>query len=296
VPALPIIHRDAVPERTVALDELAFGRRRLGAAAGCLRIGCSLYVVAPGKQQMPVHVHGDEEEIFFVLSGDGLSWQDEGTSRVRSGDAIVHRPDRAAHTFLAGTEGLQLLAFASGSDSGLTWLPRARTLWAGPHWVPVDGPQPFAAEAAVGPLPPSEPGPRPGNIVAVGEVPPGPLPGGEVRALGAAAGARQSGLNHVSLPPGGSGPPPHCHALEEELFIVLDGSGQLRLGDDTHPLRAGDVVSRPPSTGVCHSIRADQDGMTYLAYGTRVPGDSVYYPHLGQVRLRGLGVTVDVAD
>ena len=83
------------------------------------------------------------------------------------------------------------------------------------------------------------------------------------------------------------------HALEEELFYVLEGNGTLTLGDEQHPLRAGDVVARPPGTGVPHALRASDQGMTYLAYGTRVPGDSVYYPDAGQVRLRGLGVTLD---
>ena len=38
------------------------------------------------------------------------------------------------------------------------------------------------------------------------------------------------------------------------------------------------------------------DGLTYLVYGTREPGDSVYYPETGQVRLRGLGVTLTCRD
>jgi hypothetical protein len=44
---------------------------------------------------------------------------------------------------------------------------------------------------------------------------------------------------------------------------------------------------------VPHSIRAGADGITYLAYGTRVAGDSVYYPEQGKIRLRGLGVEID---
>jgi uncharacterized cupin superfamily protein len=59
-------------------------------------------------------------------------------------------------------------------------------------------------------------------------------------------------------------------------------------------VRSGDVVARPPSTGVAHSLRAGDAGLTYLVYGTREPGDSVYYPQSGQVRLRGLGVTLTV--
>jgi uncharacterized cupin superfamily protein len=296
VPDPSIIHCDAVPDRGFALGGLSFERRRLAAAAGAQRIGCSLYRVPGGAQQMPVHVHGDEEEIFFVLSGDGLSWQDESVCAIAGGDVIVQRPRRAAHTFIAGPDGLELLAFASGSDTGITWLPRAEMLWAGPHWVPVDGPRPFEAEAAAGPLTVGEPGPRPANVVAFETIPTTSLAGAGVRALGAAAGAREAGLNHVTLAPGDTGAPPHCHALEEELFFILAGSGRLTLSGDGHQLRAGDVVARPPSSGVAHSLTAGEHGMSYLVDGTRVPGDSVYYPQMGKVRLRGLGITLDVSD
>ncbi len=289
----PLIHRDDVPERTVSHGDIAFARRRLAHAAGATQIGCSHYSVPPGARQMPVHVHGDEEEIFLVLDGDGLSWQDDAACPVAPLDAIVHRPRGAAHTFLAGPRGLELLAFASGSETSITWLPRAAVMWAGPRWVPLDGPHPFVAEAAAGPLPRPEAGPRPANVLALANAPATALRGAEVRALGRAAGSRRAGLNHVRLPPGSPGAPAHCHALEEELFVVLGGAGTLELGDGEHPLRTGDVIARPPSTGVPHALRAGEEGLTYLVYGTRVAGDSVYYPQSGQIRLRGLGVTID---
>jgi uncharacterized cupin superfamily protein len=161
--------------------------------------------------------------------------------------------------------------------------------------VPVDSPHPFRAEGEAGPLERPEPGERPTNVIALTDVDPGTFPAAEVRALGAAAGSAQAGLNHVRLAPGSSGAPPHCHALEEELFVVLEDAGSLALGDAVYPLAAGDVIARPPGTGLPHAITAGETGLTYLAYGTRVPGDSVYYPKAGQVRLRGLGVTIDVA-
>lgn len=290
----PIINREDVAEHTTEVGDLAFARRRLGAGAGAVRIGCSLYTVQPDARQMPVHVHGDEEEIFFVLAGEGLSWQNESACTIGPGDAIVHRPREETHTILAGPAGIEVLAFASGSDTGITWLPRAGKMWAGPRWLPLDGPSPFRAEAAAGPLARPEPGARPANVVALRDVGTGPFPGAEVRALGAAGGSRQAGLNHVTLPPGSAGAPAHCHALEEELFIVLAGSGTLTLGADEHEIGPWDIVARPPATGVSHALRAGEQGLTYLAYGTRVAGDSTYYPQLGKVRLRGLGVTLDV--
>jgi uncharacterized cupin superfamily protein len=296
MPATPpsVINLDAIKLREVSEGDIRFARRRLGAAAGSRRIGASHYVVAPSVRQMPVHVHGDEEEIFYVLGGDGLSWQGGAACSIIAGDAVVHVPQREPHTFLSGNGGLELLAFGSGSDTSITYLPRAEVMWCGPRWVPVDAMHPFKAEAAAGSLQRPEPGPRPANVVSMRDVDSGPFPGVEVRALGRAGGAVRAGLNWVHLPAGTGGAPLHCHALEEELFFVLDGSGTLRLGDDEHELRAGDVVARPPGTGVAHSLSGGADGLTYLGYGTREPGDSVYYPTAGKVRLRGLGVTLDV--
>jgi uncharacterized cupin superfamily protein len=290
-----VVHRADVPSREVSEGDIVFARQTLGAAAGSARIGASLYVVPPHARQMPVHVHADEEEIFYVLSGGGLSWQRDGACAVGPGDVVVQPPRGQPHTFLAGDEGLELLAFASGTDTSITYLPRAKTMWCGARWVPLDGPHPFRAEGQAGPLERPEPGERAANVVALEAVDLEAWPGAQTRRLGQAGGAVKAGLNHVRLDPGAGGAPLHCHALEEELFYVLDGAGVLRLGDDQHPLSAGDVIARPPATAVAHRLAAGDAGLTYLVYGTRVPGDSVYYPERGRVRLRGLGVTLDVA-
>jgi uncharacterized cupin superfamily protein len=299
-----VAHHADIPEQDIARGDIAFRRRRLARAAGAVRIGASHYVVPPNARQMPVHVHGDEEEIFFVLAGDGIGYELSGhdpaggaiTYPVAAGDAIVHRPDRAPHTFLAGANGLELIAFGSGSETSITYLPRAQVMWCGPRWVPVDAPHPFAAEAAAGPLTPPEPDPgaaRPPHVVALAGLDTGRFPPSEVRTLGMAGGAVSAGLNHVVLPPGAAGAPPHCHTLEEELFVVLEGAGTLTLGDETHPLAAGDVVARPPSRRLAHAVTAGPDGLIYLAYGTREPGDAVVYPGTGKVWLRGLDVWLD---
>jgi uncharacterized cupin superfamily protein len=291
--AAAVISLDEIPARTVVEGDIAFDRRRIGPVVGTHRIGVSWYEVPAGRRQMPVHVHGEEEEIFYVLAGGGLAWQKGEACPVGPGDAIVHRPNGRPHTLLAGDAGLTILAFDSGSESGLTFLPRAGVMWAGPRWVPLDAPHPFRAEGLAGPLerPVVDPAaPRPANVVGLGDVE--AEWSSRVRALGRAAGAVKAGLNHVALLAGESGAPPHVHSLEEEVFYVLAGSGTVTLGADEHPLTAGDIVVRPPATGIAHSLRAAEDGLTYLVYGTREPGDSAYYPTRGQVRLRGLGVTI----
>jgi uncharacterized cupin superfamily protein len=296
-----LTHWDDVPERSYDDGELRGVRRRLAAAAGAREIGLSRYDLPPGGRSMPAHVHADEEEIFFVLSGSGLSWQDGRTYAIGAGDCLVHLGEAEAHTLIAGPEGLSVLAFAEGSRTNLTWLPHAGVMWAGPRWIPVDAPHPFEAEVAAGPLDvPAPEARRPGSIVHLDDVEHRHLDRGayvgDERDLGTAAGSQRSGLRHDVLPAAKLSCPPHWHTGEEEAFVVLEGDGHALLDDLEVPLRAGSVLVRPPGTRVAHALRAGRRGMTYLAYGTRVPTDLVFYPRSSKVNVMGLLFRVEPVD
>lgn len=288
-----LIHLEAVEAESVQLGEMDIVRRGLGHAAGTRRVGLSHYEIAPGARMMPAHVHGDEEEICFVLRGDGLSWQDGRTYRVGPGDTLVHREGAEAHTMIAGPGGLEVLMFGEGSRTGLTYLPRPKLMWAAPRWIPPDGPSPWKAEAAAGPLEIGEPeAERSKTIVALAdvEVSEEERPGyrGRERNLARAAGSVESGVRHIELVAGDLSCPPHWHTMEEELFVVLEGDGVALLGDEEHPIRAGSILARPPSSQVAHALRAGDGGLTYLAYGTRVPGDICFYPRSNKLNIYGL--------
>ena len=64
--------------------------------------------------------------------------------------------------------------------------------------------------------------------------------------VGARIGAKLLGYNITSVPPGKRAFPLHNHMVNEEMFFVLEGSGELRLGDATHAVRAGDIIACPP--------------------------------------------------
>jgi uncharacterized cupin superfamily protein len=81
---------------------------------------------------------------------------------------------------------------------------------------------------------------------------------------------------------------PHCHSAEEEIFVILEGAGTVRVGDEEHPVRPGHTISRRPGTGIPHSFAASHGPFTHLAYGTREPNDIAYYPETGEVWLRGV--------
>jgi uncharacterized cupin superfamily protein len=286
------------PSREVDVGHIRGVWRDLGRDAGTRTVGLRRIEIAAGHFSTPAHEHGADEEIFFVLNGEGLLWQEGKTYEVRREDCIVHKPRRGAHTLRAGDAGLDVLVFGQRRDAALTALPRAGVAWSFPRWVELaDGDSPFAREAAAGAprcAPPESERPR--HVVALAEVP--AILGGRARRAGQAAGASATGLDHVVLAPDARGAPAHCHSVEEELFVVLDGGGVLELWGrgaerpDEHALRAGDVVSRPAGTGVAHALRPGERGIAYLAYGTREPSDMCFYPQSGRVSLRGLGIAL----
>ena len=295
-----IAHWDEVEGVHASTGHLDAIWRDLGSAAGTVTVGLQRITIAPGKWSTPAHIEHAEEEIFWVLGGGGLSWQDEGdgpaTYEVGAGDCLVHLARWEAHTLQAGPGGLDVLAFGQRVRGGGAYLPRAGLSWHGPSWVRSGGdPSPWEGEARAGAPVVVAPTPRPGRIVHVdaveGERRDGATVCRERRNLGRAAGSATTGLQHVVTDPGKLSSPPHCHSAEEEIFVVLDGAGTLILGDDEeHAVRPGTVVSREAGTGVAHVFRGGPEGLTFLAYGTRVPDDICYYPRSGKVFLSGVDV------
>ncbi|MCW3041824.1 MAG: hypothetical protein JWM31_3729 [Solirubrobacterales bacterium] len=298
-----LVHQDDVDPTSLDAADMRHRRRRLGAAGGARMIGASHYLVPAGARMMPVHAHSDEEEIFHVLAGSGLLWEGGRTYPIAAGDTIVHRIQSAPHTLLAGEEDLEVLAFGEGSLTNITYLPRPQAWWIGTRWMPADGPNPFKREAALGPLELPADGPtsrRPDTVVAFADVEEAHevRPGFAIteRNLAKAAGSVRSGLRHDVLAPGTLSCPPHWHTGEEELFVVLAGDGFAVLGEERLPIRPGSVLVRPPNSGVAHTLQAGEDGLTYLAYGTRDPNDICFYPRSNKANFGGITFRLDVVD
>ena len=296
-----LAHWDEVEWRHVAKGEMALDVPRLGRAAGAKGVGVNRVRVEPGMLPTPPHSHGASEEIYFVLSGSGLAWQDEEAHEVRAGHCVVHRPDELEHTFRAGPEGLELLVYGTNHPTELGWLPRSRAVRFGWPWVEGRTDDPWDIEAQAEPLVFGEPAERPPNIVHLDDVETGSERGETWKELAGTAGSAASGLNWSRIAPGRRGPPPHCHSEEEEVFVVLEGEGTLELWPSPRmekggveredvPVRPGHVVARPPATRVGHAFRAGPEGLTMLVYGTRKPNDICYYPRSRKLNWRGVGL------
>jgi uncharacterized cupin superfamily protein len=272
----------------------------VGNAAGCVNVGVRRIELPEGGWSTPAHEHGRDEEIFYVLGGRGLSWQAGAATDIRAGDCIVYLPGAGAHT-LHALEPLDVLAFGERNEDESVGFPRLGMSYVGNRLVGsmpgrIDGTSTqFVLESQIGPPPlPADPAPRPPTIVNVEGVEAVTVERPRVvrtrRNLGRAAGSVTTGLQHVEVAPGKEAAPAHCHSIEEEIFVILDGQGVVVLGQEEAPVRSGHVIARPAGTGIAHMFRAGDSGLTYLAYGMRHAGDVCYYPRSNKVAFRGIGL------
>jgi uncharacterized cupin superfamily protein len=293
-----IANWDDVETHDVDRPPMGVSLQRLGDAAGSKGVGVNRVRIKPGRLSTPPHSHGRSEEIFFVLGGSGLLWQDEAVCEVRAGDTIVHVADREEHTLRAGVDGLDVLIFGTRHPVEYGWLPRSRALRLGYVWAEGRVDNPWQIEAEVGELRFADPGERPPNVVALEDV--AEDEDGD-RMVAEACGSVDTGLKWSRRPADAELAIPHCHSAEEEVFVVLEGGGTLELWPsprlssagaerETHAVRTGDVIARPPGTRVSHFIKAGADGLTCLVYGTRESNDICFYPRSNKIGFRGVGV------
>jgi uncharacterized cupin superfamily protein len=96
----------------------------------------------------------------------------------------------------------------------------------------------------------------------------------------AAIGARRLGYNLAVLPLGKAQCPFHSHRAEEEMFLILEGEGELRFGNERYPICKNDVIACP--TGgpeVAHQIvNTGAAELRYLALSNLEDVETCEYP------------------
>ena len=86
-----------------------------------------------------------------------------------------------------------------------------------------------------------------------------------------------------TVAPGKRACPYHFHHAQEEMFVVIDGHGTLRVADELLALKPGDVVFVPPGPEYPHQIINNSDApLTYLSISTRESPEIVEYPDSGK--------------
>ena len=92
------------------------------------------------------------------------------------------------------------------------------------------------------------------------------------------------------LSPGKQTVPAHYHMLEEEHIYVLDGAVTLRLGAETHEMKAGDYVCFPAGQKAGHCLINNTDKVCrYIIVGENNPNEVAVYTDSNKVLVRSLG-------
>jgi quercetin dioxygenase-like cupin family protein len=85
-------------------------------------------------------------------------------------------------------------------------------------------------------------------------------------------------LENLTAP--GGGPPPHVHTREDEFFYVLDGTFEIRIGDEVHAVGPGGYAYVP--RGTVHNFRNAADAPSRLLVGFTPAGMEGFFREAGR--------------
>ena len=88
--------------------------------------------------------------------------------------------------------------------------------------------------------------------------------------------AERTGVSYHRIKPGKRQPFGHRHDEAEEVYVVLAGSGRVKLDDEVVELAALDAIRVAPE--VTRNFEAGPDGLELLAFGARHEGDGEIIP------------------
>jgi mannose-6-phosphate isomerase-like protein (cupin superfamily) len=108
------------------------------------------------------------------------------------------------------------------------------------------------------------------DLENIGAVFDGPA-GIEFRAATKPLALERAALSHQVVPPGDRFPYGHTHATQEEVYVVVHGSGRMKVDDEIVELAEWDAVRVPP--GSWRGYEAGPDGLELLVVGAPNLGD-----------------------
>ncbi len=95
----------------------------------------------------------------------------------------------------------------------------------------------------------------------------------EARFAAGALELEKSGLSYQKLAPNFRLPFGHRHKEQEEIYVVIRGSGRMNVDGEVFDVRELDAIRVPPE--LARAFEAGPDGMEILAYGAPRAGASV---------------------
>jgi uncharacterized cupin superfamily protein len=121
---------------------------------------------------------------------------------------------------------------------------------------------------------------------AIGTARPNESYDARIGAISPKVGAEKLGYNLTILPPGKRAFPRHSHRVNEEMFFIVEGEGEVRIGEARYPVKRGDVIACPPGgPETAHQIRntSPTAELKFLAVSTRISPEICDYPDSGKL-------------
>ena len=104
------------------------------------------------------------------------------------------------------------------------------------------------------------------------------------RAFTASTGMERLGASIYELEPGASAFPRHYHCANEEAIFVLEGEGQIAIGEAQAQIRAGDFIALPRGREHAHRVsNPSQQPLRYLCFSTMIEPDVAVYADSNKV-------------
>jgi mannose-6-phosphate isomerase-like protein (cupin superfamily) len=94
----------------------------------------------------------------------------------------------------------------------------------------------------------------------------------EFRAATKALGLTESSVSYQRVPPGYRFPYGHTHMKQEEVYVVVRGSGRMKVDDEIVELKEWDAVRVPP--GTWRGYEAGPEGLEILVIGAPNLGEN----------------------
>ena len=97
------------------------------------------------------------------------------------------------------------------------------------------------------------------------------------------------GCTYSEVPPGKSGCPFHVHHAEDEMFVILEGDGEYRFGEDRYAVGAGDVLGAPVGgPEYAHQLfNTGTSSLKYLSISSKAEIEICEYPDTNKIGFYG---------
>lgn len=120
--------------------------------------------------------------------------------------------------------------------------------------------------------------------------------GGTMTDVGRTLGSSRIGLIIQTVPPGNHSSRRHRHLFQEEILVVMAGTGLLHHGDEQHAVGPGEAFCYIAGDPEAHSFEnTSTEPLVIWAFGNRFEHEVCLYPDQGVAFVEGLGAEVPLA-